>query len=844
MSPYERRMGVPPRQKLIDLKGKLFCKCLAKVYDHGKWEKAAVPCIYMGLDPRTPGVLVRRLGDKKDGLVVRSAQVVSYLDEFPYVNPQVPRPRVKGALEYASDSEQEDEDRGMETVVLDGNGDVLEEEAPNPLVESDSDTDDESNIRSKIGPTDDVDGHNCEDEPPPAPYKVGNEDAWEVEEIIGERMRKRKGRRYKEYRVKWKGDWDPTWEHYNSLAESPEVKAAWERKKAARLVHLNLVNRTVHQMVTGEPEKEMVPIELTPENPFKHLFDINKRPRVAPPVGEKAMLNHEFKDYFIEARTKEKLQNQHWKAYVEVPRASVPPGTKILRTTTVYDIKYNKRGEIEKFKTRVCVDGSRTIVSADETYENIASFNSIRFLLCFACRYNLELMQTDVKNFFLQARMPKDKEYYCEIPDGWAENDPKTHVAKILAPWYGLKESAKIAGDQLAEVLVKECGMTENEVMPKIFFKWDGDDFIACGIHIDDAVWITTSMTKLEKLLDESDKHFQMERTPNPSKLLGVEILYDRNKGVMKIHQGSYHRAKLQELGKKTPNRKVNSPGYIPSTIANPSHPNSKMQASDVIVKDFQKRIGIQMWALQTDPSSMYVVHKLAGSMLNPSDDDRKALSRVEDYRATHPDIGVVFRRAKDKQVLKKGMSMDCLIYYADADLAGDKQDSKSISGYCAYLGDSGMFDWKSKKQTCVCQSSCESEVYACKECTCHAIWMREALTLMGFTFTEPTPICQDNRGAIALCKSDKHHSRTRHFRMHVALLRDCREKRITVYPWVPTKLMRGDLFNKAHGPARHQELCAYNGIDMLSGIDHLLPEQADHDIWNWEERVKEEKKC
>ena len=210
-----------------------------------------------------------------------------------------------------------------------------------------------------------------------------------------------------------------------------------------------------------------------------------------------------------------------------MPRASLPPGTKVLRTTTVYDIKYNKRGEIEKFKTRVCVDGSKTHVSADETYENIASFNSIRFLLCFACRYNLELMQTDVKNFFLQARMPEDKQYYCEIPDGWAENDPKTHVAKILAPWYGLKESAKIAGDQLADVLVKECGMTENKVMPKIFFKWDGDDFIACGIHIDDAVWITTSMTKLEKLLDVTDTHFQMERTPNPSKLLGVEILYD-----------------------------------------------------------------------------------------------------------------------------------------------------------------------------------------------------------------------------------------------------------------------------------------------------------------------------
>ena len=794
------------------------------------------------MDPRAPGVLVRRLGKKKDGLVVRSAQVVSYMDdEFPYSNPQVPRPLPRGALEYESDSDPEDEDIGKETVVVDADGTVLED-MPDLVSDSDTDSDDDRNVRSQIGPIEER--RNQDDEAfQPAPFQVNGEDAWEVEEIIGERMRKKKGRRYREYHVKWKGEWEPTWEHHSSLAKSPDIKAAWEKKKAERLVHLNLVQRTVHQMVTDETEPELVPIGLVPENPFKHLFDITKRPRVAPPVGEKAMLKHEFAEYFIQARTKEKLQNQHWGAYIEVPRSSVPPGTKILRTTTAYDIKYNKRNEIEKFKTRVCIDGSKTQVPVDETYENIASFNSIRFLLCFAARYNLELLQSDVKNFFLQAKMPEHKEYYCEIPDGWAENDPATHVAKVLAPWYGLKESAKIAGDQLAEVLTKKCGMTENKVMPKVFFKWDGEDFIACGIHIDDAVWITTNMKKLEKLLDEADKYFEMERTPHPSKLLGVEILYDRGKGVMKIFQGSFHRAKLAEMGKKTPNRKVNSPGYIPSKMLNPDHPNSKIQATPEQVRDFQKRVGVQMWGLQTDPSAMYVVHKLAESTLNPSDEDRKAMDRLEDYRATHPDIGVIFRRAKDKQVLKKGMSMDCLTYYADADLAGDHRDSKSISGYCVYLGDSGMFDWKSKKQTCVCQSSCESEVYASKECTCHAIWMREALSQMSFTFTEPTPICQDNRGAIALCKSDKHHSRTRHFRMHIGLLKDCREKRITVYPWVPTRFMRGDLFNKAHGPARHQELCEYNGIDMLSGIDHLLPEQSDHDIWNWEERVLEEKK-
>jgi hypothetical protein len=214
----------------------------------------------------------------------------------------------------------------------------------------------------------------------------------------------------------------------------------------------------------------------------------------------------------------------------------------------------------------------------------------------------------------------------------------------------------------------------------------------------------------------------------------------------------------------------------------------------------------------------------------------------LEKYKNTYPEMGVVFRRAKDKQKLKFGANLDCLTYYADADLAGDQRDSKSISGYCVHLGESGMFDWKSKKQTCVCQSSCESEVYSSKECTCHALWLRKGLSFMGFTFTKPTPVCQDNQSAIALCTSEKHHSRTRHFRMHVNLLKDNLRNRVTRYPWLPTKHMKGDLFNKSHGPTRHEELCMQNDI-WPQKLSLVRNEPVMLKIDGWAETVMQQKK-
>lgn len=590
----------------------------------------------------------------------------------------------------------------------------------------------------------------------------------------------------------------------------------------------------------GDGESEL---RLPEENPFKDLFNPKTQERIPPPRGLQAMEKHPYCEYYMESSAKEKMENLGWKSYVEVLRSEVPKGVRILRPVTVYDHKYNAAGEIYKFKTRVCLDGSRTEVDPTECYEHICNFGIFRMLMAMAARYRLDVVQTDVKNFYLQARLPPDKQYYTEIPEGWAENDPKTHVAKVLAAWYGLKEAAKISGDQMKETM-ESLDLIENKHFPKVFTKWDGDDVIICAYHADDALWFTNNTNKLDQVLDAVEKKFKLERNYNPSKILGCELQYDKDAGVMKLHQGSYVNSKLKEVGFKD-FKHTTSPGYIPPKLDNPEFKgNTKVPASKEEIRKFQKLIGVHMWGLQTDPSSSYVVAKLARSMLNPQKEDWAQMKKLNQYKATNPEMGCVWRAADPPVKLVKGMSMDCLTFYADADLGGNhtNKNGKSTSGYCAHLGETGMFDWKSKKQTCVCQSSCEAEVYASKQATCQAIWLRNGLVDMGFTFEKPTPICQDNQSAIAQCVSDKHHSRARHFRLHVNLLRDCYNKRITCYPWVPTTEMKGDLFNKAHGATDHQRLCEANAISNLP-IRLLDPKPKPLVIFGRLEAIQKQKK-
>jgi hypothetical protein len=77
---------------------------------------------------------------------------------------------------------------------------------------------------------------------------------------------------------------------------------------------------------------------------------------------------------------------------------------------------------------------------------------------------------------------------------------------------------------------------------------------------------------------------------------------------------------------------------------------------------------------------------------------------------------------------------------------------------------------------------------------------------------------------------------------MHVNLLKDNVKKRVTTYPWIPTKHMKGDLFNKAHGPARHRELCKQNGIHYEE-IDYIDEKAELLKVEGWPETVAEQKR-
>lgn len=167
---------------------------------------------------------------------------------------------------------------------------------------------------------------------------------------------------------------------------------------------------------------------------------------------------------------------------------------------------------------------------------------------------------------------------------------------------------------------------------------------------------------------------------------------------------------------------------------------------------------------------------------------------------------GITYRREGAPEKLEKGYLYDDLTIWADATWAECRKNSKSTTGYLletkigvviAYCG----------KQNNVTNSSCESEVMANRSACQQGLYVRLLLADMGFDFSKPTVCMQDNQGAIAVCKSNAHHKRSRHFRVACHYLQELYLDQIITFQWVESKGMKADILTKALAEKQHEIL-------------------------------------
>ena len=95
---------------------------------------------------------------------------------------------------------------------------------------------------------------------------------------------------------------------------------------------------------------------------------------------------------------------------------------------------------------------------------------------------------------------------------------------------------------------------------------------------------------------------------------------------------------------------------------------------------------------------------------------------------------------------------------FTDADWVGSKEDRRSTSSYCVFVG-GNLVSWKSKKQGVVSRSSAESEYRAMTQSVCEIMWLHQLLIEVGIETLVLAKLWCDSQAAFHIASNLVFHS-------------------------------------------------------------------------------------
>jgi hypothetical protein len=118
-------------------------------------------------------------------------------------------------------------------------------------------------------------------------------------------------------------------------------------------------------------------------------------------------------------------------------------GAKRVGCKWVYKMKYDSKGKIERFNTRLVAKGftQREGIDYKETFSSISKKDSFRIVMALVAHYDLELHQMDVKIVFLNNDLQENM--YLAQPEGFAMEGKEHMRCRLKKSIYGLKQASR-----------------------------------------------------------------------------------------------------------------------------------------------------------------------------------------------------------------------------------------------------------------------------------------------------------------------------------------------------------------------------------------------------------------
>ncbi|QRV85528.1 Copia-like polyprotein/retrotransposon [Ceratobasidium sp. AG-Ba] len=564
----------------------------------------------------------------------------------------------------------------------------------------------------------------------------------------------------------------------------------------------------------SEPEVEEI-VALDPDTPIIRRSTRVRRPpeRYGAPVGAMAQLaacdteqalnamlesppetfqeamRRPDANLWLEAMIEELKSIEQHQVWTLVDR---PVGKNIVKCRWVFDYKRDSDGEIIRHKARLVGKGfsQRPGVDYVEISSPVAAADSLRTLLSIVAALDLELLQIDVKTAFLHAKL--EEEIFMEQPPGFSEG--AMSVWKLNKAIYGLKQAAR-AFYLCLKAILENIGFHRCDTDHSVFWLREGDELAIILGHVDDMLLAGTSTAFLEKIKSKIAESLEIVDLGEAKMFVGIEIERDRSAGTLKISQRRYINDILARFGMsdcKTCDTPMAESLYLP-----------KLDSPSIDRTLYQQLVGSLMYAMiSTRADIAFPTGLLAQYAANPGKEHWDAGKRVLRYLKGTSNLGIVYHRSSDLKLLG----------YVDADYAGDKNTSRSTTGW-AFLLAGGVIAYSSRKQPTISLSSTKAEYVADASAARELIWIRQFLSELGFLPEGATPLLSDNQSAMALAKNPINHQTTKHIRVKYHFIREVIALKELDLQYVSTEDQVADALTKALGRVKFTRFVSGMGM-------------------------------
>lgn len=120
----------------------------------------------------------------------------------------------------------------------------------------------------------------------------------------------------------------------------------------------------------------------------------------------------------------------------------LPEGRKTIKCRWVYKKKHNSKNQVERYRARLVAKGfsQKQGIDYTETFSPVVRMDTIRFLLAYAAKADLNMVHFDVTTAFLYGQLQET--IYMDQPPG---SDSKKNLVRLLnKSIYGLKQSSRV----------------------------------------------------------------------------------------------------------------------------------------------------------------------------------------------------------------------------------------------------------------------------------------------------------------------------------------------------------------------------------------------------------------